>query len=237
MAVNHPAWPSYEGSTVEIFDIPAGGAPVWRRSVKGAWLRRPNDVEPVGPDLFYVTHESDAAAGSAGELWGWATGADRTGAVFYFDGREGRRVADGMTFANSVSVSADGSLLFATSTLSGHLHVYRRDATTGALSDLRRHFIGRGPDNIDRTTDGVLTVAMHPAMLRFLWHAADAARRSPVRVAEITDPGSAAPPVRDVFASDGASFSAASVAVRMDDKLILGAVYDDGVAICPVGSS
>jgi len=237
MVVNHRGSPAYGGSSIEIFDIAADGRPVWRSRVEGDWLHRPNDVEPVGPDRFYVTSEGASAPGAFAELAGFLAGTERSGSVLYWDGRSARRVAGGLAFANSLARSNDGARLYATSTVSGRLHVYRR-LNDGGLSEERVLSVGAGPDNIDRAPDGDLFIAAHPRLLTFLLgHTRSAENRSPSRIVRVRGPESADPVVEEVFVSDGRDFSAVSVAVSDGPRLIMGAVYDDGLRICvPAGS-
>jgi hypothetical protein len=231
MAVNHPNWPSYEGSTIEIFDVGAGGGLKLRRTVTAPWLTRPNDVAPVGRDSFYVTIEGSARSGSLVDLAGLATGLDRSGSVWFFDGAAGRQVGLGLSFANSVALSSDGRRLFATSTVSGVLHVFTRDALTGSLSPDGVNKLGSGLDNIIVDPDGRLVIAAHPDLAAFvLGHARDAKARSPVRVLAVDSGAPIAS--REVFSSGGDMFSAASVAYMRQGRLILGAVYENGLMVC-----
>jgi len=234
MVVNHPNAPTYAGSTIEIYDVGADGAPQHRRTVAAPWLRRPNDVVPVGPDQFYVTNETDAAEGSLGEALGFALDTDETGAVWYFDGSNGRSVATGLTFANSVEASRDGTKIYATSTVGRALYVYARDRATGGLNRLDAAFIGTGVDNISVDNEGRLWIASHPKLYTFsLGHARDAAKLSPSQVILVEpEPSGVGGKVDQVYLSDGQGFSGASAAVHDGNQLIMGAVFEDGLRVC-----
>ena len=234
MAVSHPLAPAYEGSVIEIFDVDPDGGLRHRRSVSGPWMTRPNDVAPTGRDSFYVTIEGSAKAGSIGDLIGMATGQDRSGTVWFFNGNSGRKVGEGLSFANSLALSADGSSLFATSTVARDLHVFERDLVSQDLVPVRVIDLGSGLDNIMLDPVDRMWIGAHRDLPAFVFgHARNARRQAPSQVLQVegaTGAGEAV--VQEVFASDGEDLSAASVAVRINGRLILGGIYDDGLLVC-----
>lgn len=234
MAVSHPEAPSYEGSVIEIFDVGIDGGLRHRRSVSAPWLTRPNDVVPTGPDSFYVTIEGGAKAGSFWDLIGMATGQDRSGSIWFFDGSSGRKVAGGLSFANSLALSSDGSRLFATSTVTRALHIFNRNLISEELNPIRTIDLGSGLDNITVDPADRIFIAAHRDLPAFVFgHARNARRKSPSQALQVEGAaGVGDVAFREVFASEGDDLSAASVAVEINGRLVLGGVYDDGILVC-----
>jgi arylesterase / paraoxonase len=235
MVVNHPkGFNNYDGTTVEIYDAGADNTLTHRRTVSVAGLSRINDIAATGPDTFYATSESDVPMGSFAQLWSIVSDGDRSGAVWYFDGTTGKKLDTGIGFANSLALTADGKTLYASGTISRAIYIYDRDPATHAIKRRDTAFIGTGADNLDVEDDGRVWIAAHPKLLSFAQHATNPTKRAPSQVI-ILEPAAAGQggKVDQIYLKDGSDgYSAASVAVRDGDVMVLGSVFEPGIRVC-----
>jgi arylesterase/paraoxonase len=190
-------------------------------------IRSPNDLVAVGPRQFYFTNDRKALEGAA-MLMEVITG-KAVSDVSYYDGENSRIVAADLAFANGINISADHSKIYASAFRGGTTNVYDRDPTTGDLTLAKAIATGTAPDNITIDQSGEIWVADHPDVTAISGHSKDTAALSPVRIYKI-DPQEFTTSV--VYEDNGAKLSAVSVAVPFEDKLFLGAIYDDGVSSC-----
>jgi arylesterase/paraoxonase len=235
MVINHPkGFMDYSDSRIEIFDAGPDGALTHRRSVSVPGLVRINDIEATGPDSFYATSESDLARGSLAESWSIIADSDRTGSVWYFDGTAGKRLVDGIGFANSLALTPDGKTLYVSGTISRAIFIYARDPATGALTRKAAAFVGTGVDNLDLDPDGRVWTAAHPKLLSFVRHAANPKKGAPSQVIVLEpDATGTAGNIDQVYLKDqNDGFSAASVAIRAGKQMVLGSVFEPGIRLC-----
>jgi arylesterase / paraoxonase len=234
--VNHPQTPAAgAASTVEIYDVAADGSLTHRRTAALTPGARPNDVLGVGRDAFYVTNETTATRGSAGELMGAILDNDRSGGVWYYDASDGRAVASGFAFANSLALTPDGATIYATDSFGRRVHVFGRNAATGALNERNSIFVGTGVDNLDIEPDGRIWIAAHPKLYTFALGHARASNPTPAPSQVIIlepDASGTGGKGDQVLLTDGSAFSAASVAIRDGGRMVLGSVFEPGVAVC-----
>ncbi len=227
--VNHPAAGRH---TVEIFDVVAGtdGLPVLRHAETVAYpaLSSPNDVLAVGPRSFYATNDRAWSDGPLAMVEGYL--ALPVASVSYFDGSEGRLVAGGLAFANGINASADGRSVYVAELLGRRVHVYDRDEASGDLEPRDSLSVPTAPDNIEVAADGMLWIGGHPRIFEFLAHAEDPSRSAPSHVVRV-DPATGA--VETVLVSLDGEISASSVAAVHGDVLVVGAVFDGHVLVCP----
>ncbi len=225
--VNHP--PS-GGEFVEIFDIGEAGALTHLDSVSFDAMHSPNDVLGVGPRQFYATNDRGYEEGMMATLEAYM--ALPFSSLVYYDGKDGSIAAKHLTYANGVNMSADGKTVYVAEFLERRIAMFDRDAQTGALNKRGVLKVNTGPDNIEIAKDGALWVAGHTKAFEFLAHAKDAAEIAPSHVVRI-DPQTG--DNRDVFISTKGEINASSVGAVWDDTLIVGAVFDGHVMVCPVG--
>jgi arylesterase / paraoxonase len=235
MVVNHPNGAlDYTGTTIEIYDVEPSNALAHRRTVVVSGLTRINDIVATGPDSFYATSESDLAPGSIAETLSIVTDGDRSGAIWYFDGTTGKKLDNGIGFANSLALTKDGRTLYASGTTSRAVFIYDRDPATNAIKRRDAAFVGTGVDNLDVEDDGRLWIAAHPKLLSFIQHAKNSAKASPSQVI-VLEPAvnGQGGKVDQVYLKDGTDgFSGASVAVRDGDTMVLGSVFEAGIRVC-----
>lgn len=236
--VNHPGETRFgappeplEGPahTIEVFDL-VGGRLVHRRQLADPLLVGPNDIVAVDHERFYVTNDHGTRPGLMRKVEDylrlpWAD-------VVYYDGREFRRVAEGLSYANGIQLSPDGERVWVTEVTRSRLAEYRRDPGTGSLEEIRRFGLGFGADNInlDRAT-GALWIGGHAKLLTFARHASDASVDAPSQVIRV-DMADDAVDLHTVFLDDGDLLSGASAAAYRDGTLLIGAVFSPHALLC-----
>lgn len=224
------------GESVEIFRIEPNGTTVTHlRTVKSPLFVSLNDVAAIGPESFYVANDHGAGAGIGHNLEDFTF--RKNASVVHFDGQSGRQVLGNLSFANGVWATHDGQFLLVAETLPRMVKNYRR-APDGALTLVGEKQFDNGVDNFSEDAQGAFYITGHKSPLRFLLHATDSTNRSPSEALRflVRSDGQIEPPTV-VWQDDGSTFSAASVAVRVGKILYVGAVFQDGLLMCPIGSS
>ena len=223
--ISHPE----SGHQVLIYDVAEDGALAHVRTVTDPALRSPNDLVAVGPDQFYATNDvrfGDTWMGFAEAFLGLPLGS-----IAYFDGTEGRIAAGGLAYANGIATDETGETLYASALIGRKVHVFARDRETGAIARTRRIPVPLGLDNIEIAQDGDLLIGGHPDIFAFLGHQNDPEALAPSQVVHI-DPETGAH--ETIFYSGGEAISASSVGAVHDGRLVVGAVFDPHVLVCPL---
>ena len=224
MVVNHPG----EQDSVEIFGWD-GVRLEHRRTVTDPLLYNLNDVAALDAERFYATNDHGGPADrEAREDYLRLS----RGNVVFWDGQRARKVADGIAYANGVTLSADALELYVASTTTGRILVYDRDDETDDLSLRKEISLRTGVDNLALDLYGGLWVAAHPKLLTFVSHARDPEKRSPWEVIWVDPSGMAEPSIRPVVLSLGEQLSGASVAAPWGDKLVIGSVFEEHFLVC-----
>ena len=220
-------------ASVELFDVADNGDLVHLETFTERRLTSPNNVAAVGPRSFYVTNDvkpgRDTLLGRLHFLTRTASGQ-----ILFKNGTAWRVAAEGLRFANGVEVSPDGERLYAAETAGGAVRVYDRDMATGALRLLRTIALPAAPDNLTADDAGDVWAGAMPKPLAVPRLAADAEARAPSEVFRLRATGA----VQRVYRDDGEELSASTVAARLGDTLLIGALYDRKFLICdlPAGS-
>jgi arylesterase/paraoxonase len=213
---------------IEVFDIGVDGMLTHVESIEYDALRSPNDVIAVGPRSFYATNDRAYHSGMMSTLEAYF-GLPLVD-VSYFDGETGRIVADGITYANGINISADGNQVYVSELLARRVRVYERDAASGDLRFVRALPVPTAPDNIEVDSDGDLWIGGHPRIMDFPAHASDPNHIAASHAVRLDPRTGEAETV--LMALDG-EINASSVATMHDGVLIVGAVFDDHVLVCP----
>ena len=224
--VNHPP---NGAEIIEIFSVGEDAALTHLESVSFAAMHSPNDVVGVGPRAFYASNDRGFEEGFM--AWLEAYMALPFSSVVYFDGERGGIIQKGMTYANGINQSPDGRTLYVAEVLKRRIAVFDRDVATGALNWRTAFKANTAPDNIDIAPDGALWVGGHSKIFDFLAHAKDASAIAPSHVVRI-DPESGE--YEDMFISVDGEINASSVGAANEDTLIVGAVFDGHVMVCPL---
>lgn len=224
-AISHPANGIH---TVEISEQDTGGGFVPRETVRDPTFVHPNAVAAVGPKQFYLVNDRPSQ-GKWRERLDLLTRSGKATLVFH-DGVKARVLVDDLAWPAGLAVSPDGTHLYVGEALAKALRVYRRQAD-GALVLERTVTLDASPDNLDVDADGVVWIAAHPRLLRFLAHVRDPRERAPTQVLRF-DPRQPDAGAVQVFADDGARISAGTVAAHWRDEFLIGALLDKKVLIC-----
>lgn len=215
--------------TIEVFDV-QDNALVHRQTHADPALISPNDVVAVDHERFYVTNDHGSSPGTMRQLEDylrlpWAN-------VVYFDGGLFAEAAEGLSYANGINVSADGTELYVAEVSRKRIRVYQRDPASGALTLQQTLDVGFGADNIEiDPATGDLWVGGHPRLLTFVRHAADADVNSPSQVVRV-QPGNFGYQVSTEFVDTGELISGASVGAWRDGRLLIGSVFEDHILNC-----
>lgn len=223
--VNHPAGGPEE---VVILDVDEQGRLSHRRTVSDPLMVNLNDVQPVGRERFYATN--DHASGTSEALQDFLM-LDRTTLV-YFDGSRARVAAEGLTYANGVNVSPDGSEVYVAETLDRAVRVYSREIESGVLELTDVVKLDTSPDNIDVLENGDLLVGAHPKILDFADHAENPEALSPSQVVRVSRNESGDWSVRTLYLNKGDDISGVAVAAGYRDLMLLGPVFQSRVMVC-----
>lgn len=224
--VNHP--PS-GAEIIEIFDVGENGALTHVDSIMFDEMHSPNDVVAVGPRQFYATNDRGYEEGLMSVIEAYM--ALPFSDVVFYDGEEGQVAADGLVYANGVNQSADGKTIYVAEFLKRRISVFDRNPETNELTLAKRLKVNTGPDNIEVSRDGALWTGGHTKVFEFLAHAEDANAIAPSHVVRV-DPKTGEN--KDVFIDIGGAINGSSVGAVWDDALIVGAVFDGHVMVCPV---
>ena len=223
--VNHDR----DGHFVEIFDY-RGDKLVHRRSVSGGMMHSPNDVLPVGPDAFYVTndHGNSTVLGRMAEDYLQLA----RSYVLYYDGKNFRKVAQAISYANGINISPDRRTVYVAATVGKKIYVYDRNRNTGDLTLRRTIDAGTGVDNIEIDQYGNLWIGCHPKLLTFVKYSKNPAALSPSQVIKVNVNAAGQYDVREIYLDDGRLLSGSSVAAVFEDKLLIGSVFDERFLLC-----
>jgi len=218
-------------NAVEIFDVAEDGALTHLDTKAERRLTSPNSVAAVGVDKFYVTNDIKAGRQSAlGTAQFLLRGAE--GDVLYFDGVAWSVSATGLRFANGVVVSDDGARLYVAETTGKSVRIFNRDGASGALSDYDKAATPFAPDNLTIDASGALWVAGLPKPLTLPRHGSNPAALAPSAVLRIDETGATT-----VYRDDGSELSASTVAARIGDALLIGALYEQKFLLCDLPES
>ncbi|WDI31155.1 SMP-30/gluconolactonase/LRE family protein [Hyphococcus flavus] len=224
--VNHP--PSGE-ETVEIFDIGANGDLTHVETISFPAMKSPNDLVAVGPRQFYVTNDKGFKNRILGTIEGYL--ALPLASVAYFDGENGRIVKGGIAYANGINKSADGAAIYVAELLKRRVLVFERNPETNALKRIKTLKVDTAPDNIEVSQDGALWVAGHSKIFEFLNHAKDENTIAPSHVVRVNPRNGV---TSDVLISINGEINGSSVGAVWANTLIVGAVFDGHVLVCPM---
>ncbi|MBK4721711.1 hypothetical protein JJL56_22920 [Azospirillum sp. YIM DDC1] len=192
-------------------------------------LCRANDVAFLDGERFLFT-SSHGGCGWGAVIEDNLLGG-RHGFVGLVENNNARVLIGGIGFANGLFPDPKHDRLTVAATRENVLLVYR---LSDPQAPPRRIAVPGGPDNLTMAPDGRLLVALHPspfqlALHRYGWPGGAAA---PTRVAALGPAGT-----EILLDEDGRRFSAATVALSWNGRLIVGSVTAPGLLICDEGAS
>jgi len=189
-----------------------------------------NDVLPLSESEFYLTNDHGSSNAFLQFVEDW-TGFGR-GEVRFFDGESSRRVAGGISWANGIAITQDGSRLLVSSTRSRQLLLYIRSAEDNSLDLLFVKDAQTGLDNINIDANGRFWIASHPDLLAFWQYSRDRESISPSQVIRTEILPSGEIEMGTVYLSDGDYLSGSSSAAVWRDTLLIGSVFDHRFLVC-----
>jgi arylesterase/paraoxonase len=224
-AVNH----CREGHYVEVFDFREGKL-IHRESVAGPLMNSPNDVLPVGKGAFYVTNDHGSSSG-LGHLAEEYLQLARS-FVLYYDGKNFRKVAERLAYANGINMSTDGKTVYVAATVGQKVYVYDRDTSSGDLTPRHTIQLDTGVDNIEIDENGDLWIGAHPKLLTFVKYSRDQKKISPSQVLKVSIKDAGRYTVEEIYLDSGRHISGASVAATFKDMMLVGSVFDARFLFC-----
>ncbi len=216
---------------VELFDVAENGDLTHLESLGERRLTSPNDVVGVGPRAFYVTNDVDPGRDT---LLGQLHFLTRVGSgrLLYFDGAIWRVAADGLRFANGVSVSPSGERLYVAETSAAALRIYDRNPESGVLRWSRTAPMPAAIDNINVEYNGSLWMGALPKPLALPRYRLDEGAKAPSLVIRYDDIAGVTSPPSAVYADNGEEISGSTVAAKSGSTLLIGALLEKKFLIC-----
>jgi len=220
------------GPSVEVFDVLDNGDLAHAETFAERRLTSPNNIAAVGPRQFYVTNDVRPGRNARVSDLHFLL-RHGLGDVYFVDGAVWRHVAEGLRFANGVALSRDGEKLYVAETSGNAVRVYDRDKASGALSNAETIKLRAAPDNINVDASGAVWVGALPKPLTVPRLKNKASARAPSEVFRIDGDGKP----ETIYRDDGEEISAATVAARSRDKLLIGALYEQKFLLCDLPRS
>ncbi len=226
--LNHPVKRGSEPEMVELFRETTPGRFAHSRTFSDPLLISPNDLVAVGPAQFYVANDKVIGGGLATALQQLGIGASP---LVFVAGDTATAVVDDIASGGGINVSADGQTLYVSETSGQRVRVLERTGDGGAVRELGRIKLGTAPDNIDVAPDGSLWIGAHANVMALAMHFARG-EPAPSQVLQVEDPAGASPRISERYLNTGEDFSASSVGVSYEDKLLVGSITEKRLLVC-----
>jgi len=223
MAINH----SPKGHSIEVFGL-KNKEMTFVKSLTNASMISPNDIVMIDENKFYFTNDHGYTKGIGNFLEDYA-GLSASN-VIYFDGKNYREVANGISYANGINYDSDRSLLYVSSVRKFLIKVYSVQLD-GSLFFIENIKCGTGIDNIEIDKDGNLWMGAHPSLLAFSAYSDKKEAFSPSEIIKISYRAKKNYSIEKIYLEEGKLMSGASVAAPFGDLILLGNVKDDGFLI------
>ncbi|KAI8489272.1 Serum paraoxonase/arylesterase 2 [Branchiostoma belcheri] len=209
---------------VEIFRFDANSNSLHHiRSITHPLFYSLNDILAIGPESFYASNDkySTGLYSRMAETWlllPWSN------VVYYTSGGEAIIVADGFVYANGISLSPEGKLVYVADFTNGVVNVYRRqdDNTLAFSRDISLH------SSVHKIfvdpASGDLWIGAHPSAFQLAEHLKDASRPCGSQVLRVEDPAGENPKVTEMYSDDGRWLWGSSIACYHDKQLLIGTI-------------
>ena len=212
--------------SIEVFRV-KGNKLIFVTRLHSSLLISPNDLAALPDGQLYISNDRHGDGVLANLCDFFAFGC---GSVTHYSPAENiwRIVADGISFANGVAVKDDR--LYVGATQDQGIHVYSRDAFTGAIFEKVDFFdVGSGVDNLMWENETTLNTATHPDIFAFLDHVSDPEAHSPGEVFRVDITTGQA---TKIWSDDGRLMDAPATALVYDGRLYVSGVFDPEVISC-----
>jgi arylesterase/paraoxonase len=232
MAINLP---SAGDPAVDVFDVAVkdGVAALKERSaITSGFLIRPESIAAVGPDQFYVTNSGTSVSGLGRFLETYVLMPRAN--ILYFDGNLFRVVANGLSDARGVFVSADGAHLYVASRSGRSLNAFARGQLSGQLTPEGSLSIDSGLGGIGSDAKGGLLVAGTPRPFdEDRYRDGPAGRRAPSQVFQVALKSGIPASAEALYTNKGDEISAAGTAsASANGHFFVGSALDRKILDC-----
>lgn len=226
-AISHPA----DGTeVVEIAEQDGNGGFFPKATVRDPAFTHPNAIAAVGAEQFYLVNDR-RTAGAWERIRGVLFRSGDATLVFH-DGKFARVLVDDLAYPAGLALSPDGRKVYVPEVLARSLRVYARSPDDNSLRLEETIALGTAPDNIDVDEDGVVWIAAHPKLLRFVAHARDSSERAPTQVLRFDPRERGDARLKQVYLDDGREISAGTVAANWRGQFLIGGLLDKKVLLC-----
>ena len=183
-----------------------------------------NDLVAIGPRQFYATNYLYSCATFRFELallLSW-------GSVTYYNGSNGRIVAEGLTIPNGINISPDGRYIYVACTMLQELLIYERKKD----EEIQLYKIFKVNSNVDNINvdqnNGDLYLGAHRHVDRVLLADYNGTLPAPSQVLRVREIGKdwSNAEVTEILSNDGQNFvRASSVGSYYKGQLLVGSIY------------
>lgn len=224
------------GANIEIFENSENHY-AHTKTIKIDGASRLNDVAFYDDEKLFVTNESEYSRDGLGNFFANLLDLDKSGGIYFYDGKSARKVADGLTFANSLAITKDKKYLFASATLGREIRFYEIQPNFD-LKLLQKVFIGTGIDNLSLDDEGRIFAGAHPKLFTLARKSWFGDGTPPAQAIVIEPkPDFSGGNIDQVYLSDGKQgIGSVSVAAKYQNQLIMGSIFDNGIMICDLPS-
>jgi arylesterase/paraoxonase len=219
MAISHAG----QEHTIEVFELKDKRLK-HIETLKHPSMISPNDLVIIDENMFYFTNDHKYTEGFGRALEEYLGLAVSN--VVYYDSKEYREVANGITYANGINYDRNRQLIYVASPRKFAVKVYSRQKD-GSLTFIEDIPCGTGVDNIELDRDGNLWIGAHPNLLRFVAYVAGKKETAPSEIIKIVYRGTGDYSVEKIYVEDGTEMSGSTVATPMGNKIFTGNAYDD----------
>ena len=221
-------------NSIVVFDF-RDGKLFYLKTITDPLLVSPNDLVMLDQNRFYVTNDHGSATYNGKMIEDYLRLSKAN--VLVYDGQNFSLVADGLSYANGINMSLDGSIIYVAETIARKISVYSRNNENNTLTFKREILLGSGVDNIELDNNGSLWIGSHPKLLTFVDHAKNAGALSPSQVLRLSMGENGSFSTQEIYLSTGEDLSGSSVAAVYDNTLLIGAVFDDHFLMCSLARS
>lgn len=202
-------------------------------SLTSPLLIEPNDLVAVGNRQFYVANDSGAT--NSLERMAEMVFAAGLSPLVYYDGVTFQTVANNLKSSGGITVNLAKSELYVGETMGEAIRVFKLAADHSVQREIETIPLNSGVDNLDLDSNGNIWIANHINTVSLVRHFSDATFPAPTQVQRISF-ASGAPQIETLYEKNGSEHSAGSVAVKFDDKLLVGSITEKQILYCQLES-
>jgi len=218
---------------VEVFEKDSNTNFSHSTTIRDPLLFAPNDLVAVGPNQFYVAN--DSGAHNQFERIQETVFARGLSSLIYFDGNEMREVVSDLKSSGGISAAEDGRKLFVGETIGRRIQIFERETATGQLTHAKTVDLDTGVDNLDVDSEGRIWLAGHPNTISLIRHFIDSENIAPTHILRLqTNEEDDELTIDEIYYNHGEEFSAGSVAVAYENKMLVGSITERKILVCEV---